>query len=150
MAEIDTFTEHEQIVLRRLAGCMIGASEKLQIPGADDEIVFGRLLERAGPKIADVRLLMDAFFEKHVGVAEISALGDADFNAAMESARQEPHSFLDILTAMVANAYYSDPRILASLNKDDRPPFPKGNTLEQGDWSLLEPVKNRDPVFRDC
>lgn len=68
----------------------------------------------------------------------------------MDNTRQTPHAFLEVMIGLVANAYYTDPRILTSLNKEDRPPFPKGNTLEQGDWSLLDPVKKRDPVFRSC
>jgi len=148
MSEENTFTELEQIVLRRLAGCMIGASEDLQIPGADDEVIFGRLLERSRRIVTELRQLMDDFFGELGGIADVAALDDADFNEDMNTARQKPHPFLEVVTGLVANAYYSDPRILVSLNKEDRPPFPKGNTLEQGDWSLLDPVKKRDPLFR--
>ena len=37
--------------------------------------------------------------------------------------------------------YYRDDRVLRSLGLELRAPFPKGYTLEQGDWSLLDPVK---------
>jgi hypothetical protein len=150
MSEKDSFTEQEQIVLRKLAGCMISASKDLQIPGADDDVIFARLLERATPKVAELRLVMNDFLDAFGGVGDVAALGDAEFKDAMVSARQKPHPFLELAIGLVANAYYTDPRILASLNKEDRPPFPKGNTLEQGDWSLLDPVKKRDPIFRNC
>ena len=39
-------------------------------------------------------------------------------------------------------------RVLRSLGLDLRAPFPQGYTLEQGDWSLLDPVKARPAVLR--
>jgi len=150
MSEKDSFAEQEQIVLRKLAGCMISASKDLQIPGADDDVIFARLLERATPKVAELRRVMNDFFDALGGVGDVADLGDAGFKDAMVSARRKPHPFLEAMTALVANAYYTDPRVLASLDKEDRPPFPKGNILEQGDWSLLDPVKKRDQVFRNC
>jgi hypothetical protein len=29
-----------------------------------------------------------------------------------------------------------------------RPPFPQGFSVEQGDWSLLDPVRARAPMWR--
>ena len=37
----------------------------------------------------------------------------------------------------------------ASLGLAPGPPFPKGHVVEQGDWSLLDPVRNRAPMWRD-
>jgi hypothetical protein len=37
-----------------------------------------------------------------------------------------------------------------SLGLEARPPFPKGHTLEQGDWSLLDPVRSRPKLWRDA
>jgi len=48
----------------------------------------------------------------------------------------------------VLQCYYRDDRVLHSLGLELRPPFPKGYGLEQGDWSLLEPVKARAPMWR--
>ena len=39
-------------------------------------------------------------------------------------------------------------RVLRSLNLELRAPFPLGYTLEQGDWSQLDPVKARPPMWR--
>lgn len=150
MSELESFSELERIVLRRLAGAMIGASEELQIPGADDDAIFGRLLERAGSMVAGLRQGMDDCLAEIGGTSAIAALDDADFAKAIDVIRHKQHPFLEAMIGLVAYAYYRDPRILKSLNKEDRPPFPDGNELEQGDWSLLDPVKKRDPIFRDC
>ena len=44
---------------------------------------------------------------------------------------------------------YRDDRVLRSLGMEPRPPFPKGFEVEQGDWSLLEPVKRRGKLYRE-
>ena len=45
-------------------------------------------------------------------------------------------------------ALVSDDRVLRSLGLELRPPFPQGYALEQGDWSLLDPVKARPSMWR--
>ena len=52
------------------------------------------------------------------------------------------------LVRVVLQCYYRDDRVLRSLGLELRAPFPKGYTLEQGDWSLLDPVKARAPMLR--
>jgi hypothetical protein len=37
---------------------------------------------------------------------------------------------------------------MRSLGQEPRPPFPKGHAVEQGDWSLLDPVRKRPPMYR--
>jgi hypothetical protein len=34
------------------------------------------------------------------------------------------------------------------LGQGPRPPFPKGRVVEQGDWSLLDPVRARPRMYR--
>jgi hypothetical protein len=35
-----------------------------------------------------------------------------------------------------------------ALGQEPRAPFPKGHVVEQGDWSLLDPVRARKPLYR--
>ena len=53
-----------------------------------------------------------------------------------------------VLTRLVLLCYYRDDRVMVSLGLEARPPFPKGYVLEQGDWSLLDPVRARKPFWR--
>jgi hypothetical protein len=53
-----------------------------------------------------------------------------------------------ILVRVVLQCYSRDDRVLRSLGLELRAPFPKGYELEQGDWSLLDPVKARPPMLR--
>jgi hypothetical protein len=49
---------------------------------------------------------------------------------------------------VVLQCYYRDDRVMRALGQEPRSPFPKGHVVEQGDWSLLDPVKNRAPFWR--
>jgi hypothetical protein len=49
---------------------------------------------------------------------------------------------------VVLLCYYRDDRVMHSLGQEPRAPFPKGHEVEQGDWSLLDPVRARPPIWR--
>jgi hypothetical protein len=55
---------------------------------------------------------------------------------------------LGVLTRIVILCYYRDERVMLSLGLEPRAPFPKGHVVEQGDWSLLDPVRARKPFWR--
>jgi hypothetical protein len=52
------------------------------------------------------------------------------------------------LMRVILLCYYRDNPVMRSLGQEPRPPFPKGHTVEQGDWSLLDPVRARAPFYR--
>ena len=39
---------------------------------------------------------------------------------------------------------------MTALGIEERPPFPQGYDVPQGDWSLLDPVKRRPKFFREA
>jgi hypothetical protein len=49
----------------------------------------------------------------------------------------------------VLQCYYRDDRVMRSLGIEPRSPYPKGRVLEQGDWSLLNRVRDRPRMWRD-
>jgi hypothetical protein len=49
---------------------------------------------------------------------------------------------------VVLLCYYRDDRVMRSLGQEPRAPFPKGHVVEQGDWSLLDPVRARPRMYR--
>ena len=55
---------------------------------------------------------------------------------------------LAALVRVVLLCYYRDDRVMRSLGQEVRPPFPMGHVVEQGDWSLLDPVRARPPMYR--
>jgi hypothetical protein len=134
--------------LRCIAGTMIPADEEYGVPGADDPIIFTDILASLGRDIGQVR---DA-------LARLAALAGGGFSE-LDVARRESvaAAFLasggaeaTTLGRVILQCYYRDDRVMLSLGMEPRPPFPKGHILEQGDWSLLDAVRNRPKLWRDA
>jgi hypothetical protein len=132
--------------LRALAGAIIPPSETYNVPGADDERIFGdilRSLERDRDDICKALAHLATF----AGGA-FADLEPARRAAAANAFREVGGPPLVALVRVVLLCYYRDDRVMRSLGMEPRPPFPKGHVVEQGDWSLLDPVRARPPMYR--
>ena len=67
----------------------------------------------------------------------------------MAQLRDQRSEALKSLTSVILQCYYRDDRVMRSLGMEPRPPFPKGLEVEQGDWSLLDPVRERPKFYRE-
>jgi len=123
-------SDHDLALLRRLTGRIIPASAEYDAPGADDAAIFEDIAALLRPKAGVLRGLLDA--------------GDA----ALDDLRQSQPAALAVLMSAVAQGYYRDARVMRALDMEPRPPFPEGYTVDDGDWSLLDPVRARPPVWR--
>lgn len=148
MTDPDTFTEEQKLFLKRLADTIISEAEELKLPGAGDPQIFARLLAKASGKETSMRSMMTDFLSEFGGVSEVAALNDQAFHDLTLQWEDTRHPFLTSLLALIGQAYYEDPRVLRTYNKDARAPFPEGNTVIQGDWSLLDDVRGRPPIYR--
>jgi hypothetical protein len=132
--------------LRAFAATMIPASAAYGVPGADDEAIFAdivRSLERDRDDIG-------AALQRLAALAG-GPFADLATDRRMEVAnafRAEGGPLLLAITRVILLCYYRDDRVMHALGQESRPPFPKGHTVEQGDWSLLDPVKTRQPFWR--
>ena len=143
-----TLSLDDQRSLRCLVALMIPASAQHAVPGADDELIFADILASLRPHAS---LARDA-------MAQLQALSQAcfaDLAAAQQSAlaqrfRSERRSLATLLVSVTVQCYYRDDRVMRSLDMEVRPPFPKGFEVEQGDWSLLDPVRQRPKMYRDA
>ena len=132
--------------LRCLAGMIVPPSAKYAVPGADDDTIFSDIVASIGRDADHVR----------AALATLRALAGAPFAALDATRRAEVAAKLradggaavGTLTRIVLLCYYRDDRVMLSLGLEPRPPFPKGHVLEQGDWSLLDPVRARKPFWR--
>ncbi|MBX3482003.1 hypothetical protein [Phenylobacterium sp.] len=139
----------ETQLIRRMVGSLIPASRNHGIPAADDPLILKRVLQAVSrfqaPLTAELRALAGA----HGSPEALLALDAADFGEVVARAVEERIGALGILLTAVLQAYYTDPRVLRSLGKSPDPPFPHGNDIAQGDWTLLDPVRSRPPLYRD-
>ncbi|HEX3996453.1 MAG TPA: hypothetical protein VHX39_35220 [Acetobacteraceae bacterium] len=134
--------------LRCIAGMMIPASAEFNVPGADDAVIFADIVGTMGRDTAHVREALGA-------LASLAGGPVADQDAARRDAvvlafRERGGPAAATLSRVILQCYYRDDRVVQSLGLEPRPPFPKGHTLEQGDWSLLDPVRKRAKLWRDA
>lgn len=142
----EILTEGEIADLRCLAGMIIPPSAKYDVPGADDGVIFADIVDSIGRDRDSVRAAL-AMLRTLAGgpFATLDASRRVEVAARL---RTEGGVAVGVLTRVVLLCYYRDDRVMVSLGLELRPPFPKGHELEQGDWSVLDPVRGRKPFWR--
>jgi hypothetical protein len=78
----------------------------------------------------------------------LAALDPGQREAVAMELRAKGGAAVATLIRVVLQCYYRDDRVVRSLGLEPRPPYPKGHVLEDGDWSLLDPVRARPPMWR--
>jgi hypothetical protein len=139
-------TADQATALRLVAGMMIPASTAYSVPGADDDAIFADILDSLGPDAALVKQAL-----QRLDTLAGSVFADVDPGRRLTAAaalRAEGGPSLVALTRVIAQCYYRDDRVMLSLGMELRPPFPQGFKVEQGDWSLLDPVRARAAFYR--
>jgi hypothetical protein len=139
-------TESQIADLRCLAGMIIPASAQHGVPGADDEAIFADIVNSIGRDRDDVLAALAKL--RTLAGGAFAALHAARRSEVAARLRAEGGRPVSVLSRIVLLCYYRDDRVMVSLGLEVRPPFPKGHVVEQGDWSLLDPVRNRSPFWR--
>jgi len=148
MANVEPLSAEEQRSLRALVGVIIPASASHGVPGADDERIFADILATIAPDTAEVRdalVRLDAL----AGGRFADLAGRAREAVALKFRDTDAMS-LPPWVSVTVQCYYRDDRVMHALGMAARPPFPGGFEVEQGDWSLLDPVRVRPKLYRDA
>jgi hypothetical protein len=144
--DVQILTEAEFEDLRCLAGLIIPASAKYNVPGADDDRIISDIVDSIGRELDHVRTALGTLRALVGGsFAALDAPRRAEVAAKLRAEGGVP---VRVLTRIILLCYYRDDRVMVSLGLEARPPFPKGHVVEQGDWSLLDPVRARKPFWR--
>ena len=144
-AEI-SLTPAQRDDLRAIAGMIIPASLEDAVPGGDDPAIQADILATLG---RDAGQVGEALRElARLAGAPLAELDPARREAAAMALRAAGGAAVATLTRVVLQCYYRDDRVVRSLGLEPRPPHPKGYVLEDGDWSLLDPVRARPPLWR--
>lgn len=141
----EPFEDARQTLLA-IVGHMIPASTEFGLPGADDPAIYADILRSVG---RDKPLLSKALDAVDAWAGGRLATLPRDQQAALlaEFRSAEPE-LAGVLEAVTARCYYRDDRVMAAIGVEGRPPFPLGYEVEEGDWSLLDPVRARGPIYR--
>jgi hypothetical protein len=132
--------------LRTVAAMIIPASTEYAVPGADDAAIQADILKTMGRDTDAVRAALDHL--ARLAGRPLAELDQARRDAVANEFRASGGAAAATLVRVVLQCYYRDDRVLRSLGLELRAPFPGGYELEQGDWSLLDPVKAMKPSLR--
>jgi len=137
----------ETDALCAFAGTMIPASAAYGVPGADDPLIFADIVRSLGRDEQDVVAALNRLDELAGG--SFSRLDPVKRLETASTFRAEGGPTVSALSRSVLVCYYRDDRVMLSLGQEPRAPFPKGHAVEQGDWSLLDPVRKRPRLYRE-
>jgi hypothetical protein len=129
-----------------IAGMIVPASPEYGVPGADDPAIQADIMATLGRDAGEVRQALE--FAARIAAVPLASLDPARQEQVAQRLRAEGGAAVATLTRVVLQCYYRDDRVVRSLGLEPRPPYPKGHELEQGDWSLLDPVRTRPPFWR--
>jgi hypothetical protein len=132
--------------LRAVAAGMIPASAEFDVPGADDPAIQADIVATLGRDTRHVREALDEL-ARFAG-QPLASLDPERRKAVAIELRAKDGAAMATLTRVVLQCYYRDDRVVRSLGLEPRPPYPKGHLLEDGDWSLLDRVRARPPMWR--
>jgi hypothetical protein len=146
MSANSLLTSAQRNDLRAIAGVIVPASMEFDVPGADDPAIQADILATLGRDAGLVREALDRL--AGIAGAPLAVLDPARREAVALELRAKGGTAVMTLTRVVLQCYYRDDRVVRSLGLEPRPPYPKGHVLEEGDWSLLDPVRARPPMWR--
>ena len=132
--------------LQAIAGMIIPASAEFDVPGADDPAIQADIIATLRRDTGLVREALDEL--ARLAGRPLAVLDPARREAVAMELRERGGAAVATLTRVVLQCYYRDDRVVRSLGLELRPPYPKGHVLEDGDWSLLDPVRSRPPMWR--
>jgi hypothetical protein len=146
MSADNALTSLQRDDLRAVAAMIVPASSKYNVPGADDAAIQADILATLGRDIGMVREALDHL--ARLAGMPLADLASPRREAVAKEFRASGGAAAATLARVVLQCYYRDDRVVRSLGLELRAPFPKGYPLEQGDWSLLDPVKARSSTWR--
>jgi len=146
MSDAFKLTSTQRDDLRTVAAMIIPASDEYKVPGADDSAIQADMLATLGRDTALVRQALDHL--ARLAGRPLAQLDAAKREAVATEFRATGGAAAATLVRVVLQCYYRDDRVLRSLGLELRAPFPKGYTLNEGDWALLDPVRARAGTLR--
>jgi hypothetical protein len=121
-------------ILLALVDTIVPASADGVMPGGGEMDFIANVSEQAPdflPVLADILTHFDDAF----ATADLMTR----YQQVQSFSEAEPTLFMDLLGRVYA-CYYQDARVLMGIGAGVGAPFPRGNEVEPGDLSLLDPV----------
>jgi len=145
------FTAAEHAVLDALMDLMIPASRDGRMPAARALALYA---DSAGLSSRDAALLHHGLreIEAHAQAAHgtgFAQLQVAGAMAVVEQMRAQHPEFIHAFCLNTTARYLKHATVMPLIGLEPRPPWPKGHTVAEGDWSLIEVVRKRPKIYRE-
>lgn len=127
---------------------MIPSSLEFGVPGADDSHIFADILRSINRDHAALLEALDVI--DGIAGGRLADLPEPEQASRLAEFRARRPELAKVIESATVRCYYRDDRVMASIGMEVRPPFPLGYEVEQGDWSLLDPVRLRGKIYRDA
>ncbi len=135
-------TTSQKRTLSALLDTILPASDDGNMPSAEGLDLMDYLAETAEDFIPVLVEILGNFDDEFLG------LSSSDRYRVVEAfSKAQAELFAGVLFHTYA-CYYADDRVLEGIGLAPGPPFPRGNTVEAGDLSLLDPVAQRSRTYR--
>jgi len=149
------WTAEQHATLNALLDMMIPASADGRMPAASSLGLFddaGGFTKDAQSKTDHAALVagldeIDAAAKSQFGEG-LAKLGAEQAHGLVDERRASSAPFFDFLTQHTVARYYEHARVLTALGVEPTAPWPKGHSVEDGDWSLLDGVRGRAALYR--
>ena len=129
---------------------LLGALVDTIVPESDDgrmpsarELDFAGYLHRNAPDFLPELAGVLAYFDAEFVTQPLSVR----YERVKAFSEEAPDTF-NALLAQVYGCYYQDNRVLQVFGLSAGPPFPRGNAVDPGDLSLLDPVLKNPTRWR--
>ncbi len=149
-APVRPFTPEQRATLDALMELMIPASRDGSMPSAASLGLYADPGALPGPA--------RAHFERGLAALEAAAardhgqafatLSSDQALALIERFRRDDPPFINALTVHTMARYVQHDQVMRLLGLEPRPHWPLGHEVPEGDWSLLEAVRQRGPIWR--
>ncbi len=146
-----SFNQTQMATLNVLIDLLIPASRDARMPSAKSLSLYkdindlppkDRLLFEDG--LADIELRSMKLYDK-----AYSQLLVDDAKALVEILRSEGSPFIQSFMTQTVGRYLAHDEVVVLIGLEARPLWPKGNTVAEGDWTLLDVVRNRPKLYRE-
>jgi len=146
----DTLNATQALTLNALAQRIIPPSPDGKRPGGA-EVGFVDYVLAAG----SLAWLLPGLYAVEQAAQEAHGMPFAELDGARQQAivdaqKRKQFRFYGELANQLMLCYYHHERVLPAIGMEARAPFPLGYTPIDGDYSLLEPVYERGPIWREC
>lgn len=142
--------DKELQLLKQLARYLIPADPEKGLPGADAPEIFGRFVARVEERAERLLPILQSQFAAVMERPEM--LVDEEFAAFcspwVSAWPAESNTFLARTVPLLLQSYYEDFSVQQLYERRPGAPFPEGYTVVQGDWSLLDQVREQPLLYR--